>query len=290
MSKHTPKVYILKICKRIVFYSLVIIACAISLFPIFWMITTSLQNQKWSFQYPPSFIPKNIQWNVYPRALLSSKIGPPVSIGHSMLNTFILASLTSILSLVVGCLAGYSLSRFRFRGKNIVSFLSLLTQMFPVVLLAIPIFVIFKRLGLVNSLYSLIIAYIGFLVPVSIFLVKGFFDSIPIEIEEAALIDGSSRLGSLFRIVLPLSAPGLMATFLFCFIIVWNEYVLAFTLIKNPGNWNASIGLMAFRGQYTSPWDMIMASAFLISLPVSMMFLFLQKYLTQGLAAGAVKA
>ena len=150
-------------------------------------------------------------------------------------------------------------------------------------------FMIMLRLGLLDSLFGLSLAYLAFLIPVAAMLLKAFFEAIPVELEEASLIDGASRIGTLFRITLPLSLPGVASTFLFCFIISWDEFLFARMFIRQPENWTVSLGLASFSGEFVTPWDQVMAAATIITLPAAAIFLVLQRYLIRGLTAGGIK-
>jgi ABC-type glycerol-3-phosphate transport system permease component len=206
-----------------------------------------------------------------------------------MKNGFIVSLATAFFSIAIACFAAYSLSRYRFKGKALYSTMLLGTQMIPVVLLVIPIYVFFKDLNLLNSLLGLIIAYITFGVPLCTMLLKSFFDTVSVEIEESALIDGCSRLGTLLRIVLPLSLPGLAVTALFAFLQAWNEYVYAATFLSKVSKYTTSIGLHNFIGQHRLDWGGIMSASVIVTLPTFVVFAFLQKGLIRGLGTGALK-
>ena len=178
---------------------------------------------------------------------------------------------------------------FRFRGRRTSQLMLLATQMFPAILLALPMFVFFSYVGLLDNLFGLSVAYLAFLIPVAAALLIAFFDSIPVELEEASMIDGATRIGTLFRITLPLSMPGLASTFLFCFIIAWDEFLFARMFIRQPDNWTVSLGLASFSGEFVTPWDQVMAAATIVTLPVAIIFFGLQRYLVRGLTAGGVK-
>jgi ABC-type glycerol-3-phosphate transport system permease component len=167
--------------------------------------------------------------------------------------------------------------------------LILVTQMLPGTLLVIPLYLLFKQLGLLDTHVGLILAYATFALPFSIWMLKGYFDTIPVEIEEAAIVDGCSRLQALARIVLPLSLPGLTVTAMFAFILAWNDLVLAVTLTTDPALRLDAVGLASFIGEYGTPWGQIMAASTVSSLPILLLFLFAQRYLLAGLTAGAVK-
>jgi ABC-type glycerol-3-phosphate transport system permease component len=247
------------------------------------MVATSLEDTKNLFVWPPHLFPAHINLQNYINVFHAS------GLGLWLVNTTKVALGTSLIALVVSIFCGYSLARFRFRGKAASELTLLATQMFPGVLLVLPIFILFSQWHLLDSLVGLTIAYLSFVIPVSTLFLKGFFETVPIELEEAAIVDGASRLGALFRIVLPLSLPGLMTSFLFGFIIAWNEYLFARTFIQTPEHWLVSLGLASYIGEYVTPWDQIMSAASIVTLPVCLLFLFLQRYLLQGLTLGAVK-
>ncbi len=167
--------------------------------------------------------------------------------------------------------------------------LLLISQMLPGVVLIVPLYLIFKELGLLDNLWGLIIADCSFTIPIGVFFLKGYFDTIPIELEEAAIIDGCGRMETLRWIVIPLAMPGIIATGSLIFVLAWNEYLFARTLISTGDKWVTAVGMASFIGHYTTPWNMIMSAAVMSSLPVMFVFMFFQRYLVQGLTAGAVK-
>ncbi|WP_166356114.1 carbohydrate ABC transporter permease [Phytoactinopolyspora limicola] len=273
-----------RLCRAAGLFLLIVALVLIAIFPIYWMLVTSVQPSTSLFSWPPRLVPSDgVSLGAYTEMLTSSGL-------LGWVGTSIRVSLaTASISVVAASLAAYALSRFSFRGSKATEIGMLATQMFPGILLALPMYLVFLRLGLVDDVNGLTLAYLAFIVPVSATLLKGFFDSIPKDLEEASLIDGTSRMGAFFRVTLPLSAPGLAATFLFAFIVSWNEYLFARILVRSAENWTISLGIASYIGEYVTPWDQIMAGAVLVTLPVAAMFLFLQRYLLQGLTAGAVK-
>jgi len=269
---------------RLALVALVLLLCGVAVFPFYWMIVTSIRPSSQLFHYPPELLPS-----------ADSVFSPYVALfqdtalGTWLWNSIRVAFGTAILAAFIGATMAYALSRFRFRGRGFSEYLLLATQMFPGILLAMPMYALFSKLGLLNSLPGLTIAYLALLVPVATSLLKTFFDGIPVALEEASLIDGASRIGTFFRITLPLSLPGFVSTFLFCFIIAWDEYLFAQMFIRQPDNWTVSVGLASFSGEYVTPWDQVMAAATIVTLPAAIMFLFLQRYLVHGLTAGGVK-
>jgi ABC-type glycerol-3-phosphate transport system permease component len=206
-----------------------------------------------------------------------------------MKNTLYVGLIATIVSTVLSIPAAYAMSRFRFRGRPILTFLVLFTQMLPAVLLLIPIYIIFARYRLINTLEALIIIDIAITLPIGIWFLRGFFDSLPKELEETARIDGCNVITILIRILLPLLKPGIVATATWSFIIAWDEYLYASTMVDKNALWTISVGLAGYMGQYSTPWNEIMSGAALATLPVLILFGLFQKHLVSGLTGGAVK-
>jgi len=190
---------------------------------------------------------------------------------------------------LVAAFGGYGFSRYQFRGKNALQQSFLLIRMIPTALIVIPLYILIIRLRLNNTLFALVLANTSFALPLSLFMLKGYFDTVPFEIEEAAIMDGCNRFQILFKIILPITAPGIAATFLYGFIMGWSEFLFAKTFVSDGSLFTGAVGMYTFIGEHVAHWSEMMAAAFLYSLPVSILFLFLQKYLVTGLAAGAVK-
>jgi multiple sugar transport system permease protein len=210
-------------------------------------------------------------------------------IARWLLNSLFVSLGASSISVLLSIFSAYSLSRYSYRGSTLFSFLLLLTQMLPTALLIVPLFILFKQVQLLNTLVSLVVANAAFIVPITIWVLKGFFDTIPIEIEESGLIDGCSRLGVLFHITLPLSLPAIVASFVIGFFEAWNEFAFALTFISDQDKWVTSVGLASWIGWLTTPIEIMMSGAVVFSVPSVVFFLVLQRYVVSGLAAGAVK-
>jgi ABC-type glycerol-3-phosphate transport system permease component len=279
-----PLVTLSQIAGRIALAALILVLCAIAVFPFYWMFVTSIRPSGQLFEYPPEILPS--AGSVFSTYVT---IFEDTALGTWLWNSIRVALGTAFLASFIGATMAYALSSFRFRGRGASEYLLLATQMFPGILLAMPMYYFFSKIGLLNSLPGLTLAYLALLVPVATSLLKTFFDGIPVALEEASLIDGASRLGTFFRITLPLSLPGLASTFLFCFIIAWDEYLFAQMFVRQPGNWTVSVGLASFSGEYVTPWDQVMTAATIVTLPAAVVFLFLQRYLVHGLTAGGVK-
>jgi multiple sugar transport system permease protein len=205
------------------------------------------------------------------------------------LNSMIVSSATAVIVTAVASFAGYALSRFRFRGKTAVSLVLLLTQTFPLVMVIPPIYRIMGSLGLTDNVYGLIVIYTAFNVAFATFLMQSFLDDVPPDLEEAAMIDGCTRLVALRKIILPLTLPGMGATVAFVFTAAWSEILFALMLINSEDQKTFSVGLLTFVGKFAVDWGQMMAASVLALIPVCVFFFFLQRYLVTGLTAGAVK-
>ena len=207
-----------------------------------------------------------------------------------MLNSAIVAGLTTILGVFLACTAAYAFSRFQFPGRKAGMMAFLVSQMFPGTLLLVPIYIIITQwLGLGNSFVGLVLVYSVTAIPFCVWMMKGYFDTIPVEIEESAIMDGASRQVIFFRIILPLAKPAVAVTALFSFMTGWNEFILAATFLEEEVKYTAPVGLKFFVGGFSSQWGYFAAGSMIISLPVVLLFLYLQKYLFSGLTAGGVK-
>lgn len=259
----------------------ILIAFVIS--PFIWMVSISFKPEPEIFSRDLTIFPRNPTLENY------SMIFNFVPYPRFFMNSIIVAIVSTLCSLVASTLAGYSFSRFRYRGRDSLAFLVLSTQMFPLVTGIIPLYLVFSKLGLINTYWALFIAYVAFTIPFCTWMLKGFFDTIPREIEEAAVIDGCSRLEVLVRIVLPLSIPALVATSVFCFILSWNEFLFATVLTTSAEvrTLPAALGMMI--GQGYTQWGGLNAAGVLTTLPVIIVFIFFQRYLVDGLTAGATK-
>ncbi|MCJ7874062.1 carbohydrate ABC transporter permease [Marinovum sp. 2_MG-2023] len=265
-------------------YAAAISACAILLFPIYWMIVTALQPATNLRSYPPQFWPAAPQWNVFGDILAKH----PYAMWF--MNSILIALATMIMSLAVSILAAYALSRFRLKGGTGLGLFILTSKMLPATLMIIPLFAIFKSVGLVGSLWSVVIAQATLIVPFCTWMLKGYFDTIPPELEQAALVDGCSPLGTIFRIVLPVAAPGLAATALYAFVVSWSDFLFGRTfLTTNDENWTLQMGIASLKGEFVTEWNVIMAGSLMASVPIIIVYLFLERFLVGGLAAGSEK-
>ena len=260
-----------------------------AMLPMVWMLITSLKTQFAALQYPPQWLPTSPTLEQYTRLL-----SPSNDVGQEFLrylfNSIWVSFASTVLGVVVAVPAAYAFSRFRFPGRNLLFYSVLLRNMFPAVVFLMPLFIMMRWLGLVNTQASLILTYLTFGLPLSIWLLKGFYDNIPVQLEQAARIDGASRFQAFFLIVMPLSSPGIIATAIYSFIMAWNEYVYALTFLNDKDRLTLPVGLQRFFTEYATNWPGLMAASFIMSVPVVALFLVLQKYFVRALTEGAVKS
>ena len=270
--------------EAVLVYGLLVVFSIIMLFPIAWMISSTFKSRADLFVLPPQWIP------LHPTLANFHKVLGYPAIRIYALNSIVLSTATTAICIILASLAGYSLSRYRFPGRNSIMIFLLATQMFPLVMFLIPLYRLWNQLHISNTLLSLILTYLSVALPLTIWLMKSFFDTIPVDLEEAAMVDGCSRWGALWRVVFPLAAPGIMASGLFAFLVSWDEYLYTFTLISDDKLRTLPVGLvLRYFGQFSYDWDQIMTLSLLMSLPIMLLFTVFQRYLLQGLTAGAVK-
>jgi len=266
-------------------HTVLIIASLIAVFPILWIISTSFKPYSEVFSTTLNIVPDNFTLENYKYVLTKND--------HIFLtwikNSAIIALFTSLFSVFLSATAAYALSRYKFIGHKFTMYLFLVTQMFPGALLLIPLYNLMNSLGLLNSSLGLILAYSTVAIPFSTWMLKGFFDTIPYELEEAARVDGLSQFGTFYKIVLPLSLPGISVTIFFAFITAWNEFMIALTFLNNESKYTIPIGLQQFVNQFNTDWQYMAAGAVIVTIPVLILFLYAQKYLVSGLTAGGTK-
>jgi multiple sugar transport system permease protein len=252
-------------------------------FPIYWMLITSLTPADQVFKFPPRLFPTDLTLDHYASFFDSS------SLLRYFRNSLLVSTATAFGSTLVSSYAAYSFSKFRYTGRRALMFLILSAQMFPQALLLIALYLMFDDLGLLNSYWSLILAFTTFTLPLCIWMLKSYFDTIPDDLIEAAKVDGANQLQIIHRILMPVAAPALVSTGLFAFIRGWNDYIYALTL-AGPQKMTLPPGLvLTYIGEFQTSWPNLMASSFIVSLPIVVAFLFMQRYIAGGLTAGAVK-
>ena len=254
-----------------------------ALFPILWCLSTSFKPNHLIFIQPPQWIPKEITLEHYKQVLGDQRML------QYYLNSFIIASLSTIVALIVGMLGAYGFSRYKFPGSKTILLSFMLTRLLPRVSLIVPFFITLRLLKIYNTRPGLVLVYLVITMPLTIWLLKGFFDSIPYEIEEAAVIDGCSPLGVLWKIDIPMILPALAAVGMYVFITAWNEFLLALTLTKGIQMRNISVGLAFYIDESGIQWGALMAASMLMSFPPIVVFSVFRKSLVKGLTEGAVK-
>jgi len=271
--------------QKVITVVVLVIVLILFMFPVVWMFLTSFKSEPEYFHYPPVFIPADFSLRNYFNAMAM----PPDGRGglQGLRDSLIIASATTLVAVLLGSLGAYSLSRFKTGGENF-SFWILSTRMFPPVAAALPLFLIFKQIKLLDTHLALIIANTIFSLPFVIWLLKGFFDELPLELEEAALIDGCSYWGAFWRVALPLITPGLVATALFSFIFAWNEFMFALLLTRRTVR-TLTIIVPSLVGGHEILWGEIAAIGTIAIIPGILLSLLLQRYLVRGLTLGAVK-
>jgi len=260
--------------------------------PFIWLFVTSVSYQRNLLARPLAFVPPEVTLDNYRMILGLVRFhaeGQASKILPSMLNTLIVASVVTVLNLVVGTTAGYAYARFRFPLKLLSLFALLFTRMLPTIVLIPAFFVIFRALGLQNSLTGLIVAYCSFTLPFTVWIMKAYFETVPADLDKSALVDGCNRFQAYYKVVLPVSGPGLVASGAFTFMLCWNEFVVAQVLNTKPGTTTLPPVIAAMNGQVNVDYSVIAASGFLGALPAVLLVLIFQKYMVQGLTAGSVK-
>jgi multiple sugar transport system permease protein len=269
---------------RVLVYGCVALLIAYALFPILWMLSTALKPQDEIRTADPHILPSHLDWEHFRLVLVDSNFL------LYMRNSAVVATTVTIATLIVATMAGYAISRFQqLPGISIAGVGMIVGQMIPGVLLIVPLYITMKRLGLLDTHWSLIVTYTTFTVPLSTLMLKGFFDQVPVEIEEAAQIDGCRPTQVVWRIVLPLAVPGLMTTALYAFVQAWNEFLFGYTFITQDDRRTLTPGMADFIGIWTVDWGALMAAAVLGLLPVTLAYLYLQRYLIAGISTGATK-
>lgn len=264
-------------------YFVIVLASIIILFPVMWIIATSLKTQMDTFKIPIKFFSDNPTISSY------IKMWAHRPYLRYIFNSLIVAGTSTLISLIVASLAAYGFSRYKFRSSNLLLILILEAQMVPIIVLVIPYFKIMTFLNLFDTIGGLIISYIAFILPFTIWILKGYFDSIPIELDEAAAIDGCSSFKTFWLIIFPVAVPGIIAAGIFAFVLAWNEFTLAYILINSNTNLTIGVGIAYLFGEYSTSWNELMAAGMVASIVPTILFFTASKYLVSGLTSGAMK-
>lgn len=281
----------MKRTKRVLLYLGVLVIVIWIVAPYAWLVISSISTEAELTKVPLSWIPSNPHLGGYEKILLGGKFATRAAVDfkRAALNSLLVASSVTLLCMVTGSMSAYSFSRFRFKALNLAFLAVLAFHMLPPIAIAIPIYVLLLRLGLLDTYISLIIVYSSFVLPLVAWFMRGFFDTIPEQIEEAAMVDGCSRIGSLVQVVLPLSSPGLASTGIFVFIISWNEFFFALLYTSSLASKTLPVLVGEFASKVGVDYVMMSTAGVLASLPPVVLALMFQKYIVQGLAGGGVK-
>jgi multiple sugar transport system permease protein len=264
-------------------YTLLALSAVFALFPVMWMLSTSLKSEAEALSLPIRWIPQSPTFSSYVEMWTLKPFG------IYFWNSIVVSGLTALLSTAVGALAGYGFSRFQFRGRTGLLAFFLATQMISGVLVIGPYFQLLAAVELYNTLTGLIIAYVTICLPFAAWMSKGYFDSIPKELDEAGLVDGASRFQIFCRIVMPIAVPGTVSTLLFGFLLAWQDLLWALCLISIDEKRTVTLGVAFTVGEFIIKWPMLTAASLIGSLPTIILYLFLQRFYVEGLARGAVK-
>jgi multiple sugar transport system permease protein len=281
----TPQVALSDILRSALKYLMLLLIVVAVLFPIYWMVITAFKTRLELTSYPPTLFPQTIITDNFKEAFTGSQIP------RYMLNSVIIVGISTFISLIFGTLAGYSLARFHFtpKFKRNISFWILSTRMIPPIVTVIPVFLIFRDLSLLNTYTGMIIVYVGFTLPFTTWMMRAFIRDVPVDLEEAAMVDGDTRLTALLRIVLPLTAPGLVATAIFSLILVWNEFLFALIITTTSATITLPVGIAGFVSQFEVLWGQMSAVGTVAIIPILIFTFTVQRYLVRGLTLGAVK-
>jgi multiple sugar transport system permease protein len=274
---------------RIFIHAAALLVSLVILAPFAWLIIASLSSQADLLKIPLSWIPSHLSFSRYSQIFTSSSGTIFANFRASLLNSLIVASATVAISITVGVFGAYAFARLRFRGQRLSLLLFLSTYMVPPIALVIPLYLIMVRLHLLNTRIGLIIVYCTFATPFVLWIMGNYFQTIPRELEDAARIDGCTRIGALFRVVLPLARPGLLSTMLFAFLIAWDEFLYALIFTSTTAAKTIPVAIAEFTGRYTTDFGLQAAGGILAAIPPVVIAVVFQRYIVGGLASGAVK-
>lgn len=252
-------------------------------FPFFWMVSTSFKPPREVFAQPPTFIPQDVTWDNFRRLFTTTNFLVYFR------NSMIVCGLTVALTMAVSAAGAYSLTRYRYPGREKIAGLILCTYMFAPIMVVIPFFILVKKVGIENTHFALVLALTSFCLPFTLWLLRAFFQTIPIELEQAALVDGAGRIRAVLYVVLPLALPGIIATSIFTFILAWNDYIFTRILIASDELKTLPVGVQDLFHSALVDWGLIMGAGMMITIPALLFFVTVQRYLIRGWGAGAVK-
>ena len=260
-----------------------LVLAVIAVFPFAWMLLSSVKTLPELYTVPPVWLPATPTWANYTKVLFASNIP------RYFLNSLVISCGATALALVLALLAAYGFARFRFPGRRFFQASILVGQLLPTATIIVPLYVVLAKFGLINTYLGMILVYLILTLPLSVWMLIGYFRAIPIELEEAAIIDGCSRLMVLVRILLPLSLPGIVAIIVYSFVTTWNEFIFALCFATDSTVKTLPIGLAEFSSEFNTDWGAVMAASMIMTLPIVALFLAMQNLFIGGLTAGATK-
>jgi multiple sugar transport system permease protein len=271
------------VLSRILLYVTVALVAMLTIFPIYWMLVSTFQPSKYTLHYPPPLFPQEITFHQFADLFANHPIA------RWLRNSFLIAIMAMLLCLALSVLGAYALSSLRWKGRSLFGLFLLVTQMLPEILIVIPLYIIYRRLNMLDSLPALSLVNTAFALPICIWILKGVFDTVPHEVLDAAVVDGSSELNVLWSIVMPLSAPGLVAVAVVSFFSAWNEFLFAVIMLSSAEFQPAAVGLTTLKATGFTPVEQYMAAGLIFSILPVFFYLIMQRYIVAGLTAGAVK-
>jgi multiple sugar transport system permease protein len=269
--------------RKLALYLVVTAVSLLTIFPIYWMLVSTFQPSKFTLHYPPPLFPQEITFNQFAELFANH----PIALW--LRNSFLIATMSMLLCMALTVLGAYALSSLRWKGRSLFGLFLLVTQMLPEILIVIPLYIIYRRLNMLDSLPALSLVDTAFALPICIWILKGVFDTVPSEVLDAAVVDGCTELSVLWSIVLPLSAPGLVAVAVVSFFSAWNEFLFAVIMLSSAELQPASVGLTTLKATGFTPVEQYMAAGLIFSILPVFFYLIMQRYIVAGLTAGAVK-
>lgn len=268
---------------RYAFYALVAMVMIYSVSPYLWTLLTSLKTERELYQFPVTYLPSQ------PTVINYVQVFTQNPFGRFLLNSAFVSVTSTLICLFLSALAAYAFARLKFPRSQMLLVALLVVAMIPLITVIVPLYILVRKLGLLNTYWGLITPYVTYSLPVAIFILSAFFREIPRELEEAALIDGCTRLSTLWRVIAPLSTPGLLTAGIIVFIQTWNEFLIALTLTSSTEVRTITVGIALYRGEFAFPWGVISAAVILATIPIVGLILLGQRLIVKGLTAGAVK-
>lgn len=280
--------------RRPLFHSILIYTSAIlvviaTIFPLFWLFISSISTQSELLSKPVHWIPQNPTFYRYEEILTATGTGAAAVFRKAMLNSSIVAASVTIICVGIGSLAAYSFSRMRFAKHESFMYLMLFSYMLPSIMIVVPLYIIMRDLKLLDTLGGLIAIYSALIMPFAVWIMYGYFQSIPYDLEDAARIDGCTRLTALIQVILPISTPGLVATALFCFLASWEEFIIALIFTSSPMSKTIPVAIAEFTGRHAIDYGMMATGGIIAAIPPILIALVFQRFLISGLTSGAVK-